>query len=274
VLLDRRAFGRAWQSDYLGMGIRKSSKILTIERGRTIMTTMKKMSAVLAVLLFMTGSALATDITEVVLGPGNGIITFTGLGATSPNELSLTLGNLNVPNFVLAGRGFGKGLLLGVNAPYKILTPQSDVITAVAPGLGTTSWLISQSAPEAFSWGPGGSLLTGTFNLVDFSQGAGLSGVFNDTGIFNMKITGGSEASIFGGIDNTASIDLILHFQSKKGQDISKLVNTTASYRASLSSGEVLPTPEPATLSLFGTGLLGISYVTRRRIRKVNPRNS
>jgi hypothetical protein len=232
---------------------------------------MRKLSAVLVVLLFMTGSAFATVITEVVLGPANGIITFGGLGLANPNELSIALGSPHVPNFVLAGRAIGTGsaaLPGNATAPYKIVTPTSDVITASPSGL-PGSWAIAQSGPEAFSWGKNGSLLTGTFNLVDFFQAPGTTvGVFNDTGIFNMTITGGSEAAIFGG--TSASIDLVLKFQSTG--NFQGLLGTNNSLRANLNSGEILPTPEPATLSLLRTGLLSISYVTRRRIRKVTSR--
>jgi hypothetical protein len=224
----------------------------------------------------MTGSAFATTITEVILGPARGIIAFTGLGAGNPNELSINLGNQSLANFVLAGRAVGTGaaaLPLNASAPYKIVTPTADAITASLASVGPllTTFNIAQSAPEAFSWGNNGSLLTGTFNLIDFTQAAALgTGTFNDTGIFNMTITGGSEAAVFGGTN--ASIDLVLKFTSNSHTALTNLLGTTNSQKANLSSGEILPTPEPATLSLLGTGLLAISYVTRRRIRKVTPR--
>jgi hypothetical protein len=87
--------------------------------------------------------------------------------------------------------------------------------------------------------------------------------LLNGQGIFNVTITGGSEAPSFGGVN--ASIDLVLNFQSTT--NVQSLLGTTKSIRSRLSSGEVLASPEPATLTLIGTGLLGIAGAMRRRAR-------
>ena len=226
-----------------------------------IMTTIKRVSAVLVVLLFMTGSIFATTITEISMGPASGSITFTGMGAANPTALSISLGS------VLAGRAIGTGLAAlpgNKPAPYTITIPTSEVITAWAGSPGY--WNITQSAPETFSWGTSGSLLTGTFNLIGFFQAPGSSvGILNDSGVFNLTITGGSEAAIFG---PNASIDLILKFRPTA--NIQALLGTTNSERGNLNSGEVLPTPEPATLALMGIGLIGIAGAMRRRARKAS----
>jgi hypothetical protein len=226
-----------------------------------MMTTIKRVSAVLVVLLFMTGSVFATALTEISMGTASGAITFKGMGTASSTDLSISFSS------VLAGRAIGKGLAAlpgNKSAPYTITTPTSDVITASAGPAGY--WNVTQSAPEIFSWGTGGSLLTGTFNLIGFFQGPGSGvGAFNDSGVFNLTITGGSEAAVFG---SNASIDLILRFQP--GANIQALLGTTNSERAVLNSGEVLTTPEPATLALMGTGLIGIAGAMRRRARKAS----
>jgi len=43
--------------------------------------------------------------------------------------------------------------------------------------------------------------------------------------------------------------------------------NSGTSVMGRLSSGEVVPTPEPTTLALFGTGILGLAGVIRRKAR-------
>lgn len=240
----------------------KSSSSLT--KG---MTTIKKVSAVLAVLVFMPSLVFATAITEISLGPASGIIKFTGKETLDPTDLSITLGSCGKrANCVLAGRaiGTGKAALPGNKpAPYTILTSKSDVITASDPSSVPGEWTITQSAPEAFNWGKNGSLLTGTFDLISLFQAPGSSvAVFNDEGIFNMVITGGSETFAFGG--PSASIDLIVKFQSTT--DLGKLLGTEKSVMTSrLSSGEILPTPEAGTLALMGAGLMGIAGLIRRR---------
>jgi len=108
----------------------------------------------------------------------------------------------------------------------------------------------------------GSGTLTGTVNLEQLSGGSirepELLGGFTATTVsgaflssFSPGITTPGDFTVF--LNNTINVDQV--FGGKKGAHV----------QGPISSGEILPTPEPANLGLVGTGLLMMAGVIRRR---------
>jgi PEP-CTERM motif len=120
-------------------------------------------------------------------------------------------------------------------------------------------------AVEDFSWASSGDAdaVTGSIKwtqLKDNSPNPDLIGF--------LDYTASGDAAFLAsfGTHRIAEIDIVFRNLSS-GILLDNLALTTNSETAVISSGEVVPTPvpEPASLALFGTGLLAMGWLTRRR---------
>jgi hypothetical protein len=161
------------------------------------------------------------------------------------------------PNPLTSG-AFGTGIFLS-SGPYSITAPSG--VTATGTLTGPDTWSISQTGSLLFSYGTSGSLLTGNLQLVDLSQSSSI-GTFNDQLVANLTITGGSLAGLFSPSGGIAQ--LIIDLPS--GVDLSTLT-TGQTETANVSEGSIYQTPEPGSMLLIGSGLLGLAGLVRRRRR-------
>jgi hypothetical protein len=222
---------------------------------------------------FATGLALALALgvaasaqSSIQLNGGAGqTVTFTGEGAGS-QTIGVTLGTCNLGGHcALSGTGTGSGALQSSGT----FTLDSKANSILLTSNGSGGYAASASAPIKFNLqgsasGQTGTLLSGTLNLLDFSQASGSSqGSFNSNLAANLDLKGGLLANIF-----TASGGVLsLNVQFPTSVNVSTLVGTNLSLAASLSAsgaGGISPTPEPGTLLLVGAGLLVLGVGLRR----------
>jgi uncharacterized protein (TIGR03382 family) len=143
--------------------------------------------------------------------------------------------------------------MYAINGSSIIGTLTYQCLTCVTP---INTWDISGPA-ASFSIG---TLLTGSLQLVDLSQ-TGRAGNFNYEGVANLDVTGGSDASLVGGIGKKIVVTLGITFPS--GANLADLAKG-ATLGANIGSA-VSPTPEPGSMALAGSGLLLLGWLVRRR---------
>ncbi len=211
----------------------------------------------------LAGVGTAKAQTEITITGGAGGVAFTGEGSSSTTQEKVTLGKCTGTTCVVKGTGSGTGMLASGPAKYTLTSTLGTIfMTLINATLG--EWSVTQTAPILFSYGTGGSLLTGDLNLLSFEQAPGShSGVFNYNGVADLTITGGSLAGAFTSAGGILTVDLIMHANN----NVMSVLGTRKTVGGSITGGQLLPTPEPnaAAIFLLGAGMLLAGSLLRRR---------
>jgi hypothetical protein len=184
------------------------------------------------------------------------------LGASTSGDVSFAptgSGNVNMQFVSVQGAATGEGGLASISGTYSF--------TDASPsGVGLT--LVSSTPPSAlydatgtidFSITSGANLLLqGNMDLIDVDQV--FSNLYTDSSVVgNVTITGGSDANLFLTSEaGTSGLTINL------GGGVF-LPTLSSSTTGSISNGFIDPTPEPASMLLFGTGLLAVAGILRRK---------
>jgi hypothetical protein len=217
---------------------------------------MRRLSLILSVftLAVTLGSMTASAQTGVDLSTSSSSgITFVSTGS----------GNLSM-GAAIFGSAVGIGSLLGDNGFYSMMSaspitltlgPKLSPIFADYTASGTLNFEIT-SKPG----GGGTDLLSGTLSLVDLAQ-VFSTGMTNTSAVLNLVITGGTLESFYSGKTGIGQLTINLSglgfLPSLSGSGSTKLGSATL---------DALPTPEPWSMLLFGTGLVLFGIVLRRRL--------
>lgn len=224
---------------------------------------MRKAFVVLAVTMLLAIGSLPAGATSnsITLGSAHGGATFTGTG--SSNSINLDFGTCVSSTCTLSGVAFGTGMFQS-SGTYSITSPSNIDLELTDPttGLWTAN---TQGNSIAFNYGTGGSLLTGTLNLLQFQEISP-----NKTNGNNWYLTSASVTITGGSLDITPGMTLQLFF-NKVPLYFNNLLgpgNAGKSEVADYGHGGLSGTPEPATLLLLGSGFLLVGLAVRVRLRR------
>lgn len=209
--------------------------------------TMKVAASMVVVCMLVMLGSLSARADEITLG-GSGTTPVFSFGS-GPTPIAVTvLTSCGATTACFEGAAID---LLGNSGTYELDANGVTIqLTGTAP-----QYTVTQSAPISFSFVNGATTyLTGNLELDSLGV-VGSTGNFNDDLVGNLQITGGTLDSLFPSGILGLTIDL------PSGKTIG-----TGTVDATLSSGEI-NAPEPASLSLFGIGLLGFAFLFRKRIR-------
>ncbi len=216
---------------------------------------MKKLALAVALLALITVTATgawanAVQITLSSSSPGS--VVFTGTGS-SPQVIFAFTGTCGTHSNCISGHALldpagivGTYQLWMAGSPQTLTGGPSDY----AVGMSFPMWLYAD-----FSGAGYGTLLT----QVDLTNAfGGTSGAPSFEGTF------GNSTSTIPAFGLSGTIDFTVKLQGSPS--ISTLGSGTT-VKGFLSSGELVPTPEPASLALLGTGVLGLAGLIRRKMK-------
>ena len=194
----------------------------------------------------------------------------TGIALSTSSTSGITFMSTGGGNLSLAAGVFGSaaglGGLLGSTGFYSLsgapialtLGPSLSPVFAEYTASGTLNFEIT-SMPG----GLGTNLLSGTLKLVDLIQAA-TTGMTNTSSVADMTITSGSLKGDYPGLTGISKLTINLaglgFLPSLSGAKSTKLSGATL---------DALPTPEPWSMLLYGSGLVLIGLVLRRRLAPI-----
>ena len=144
---------------------------------------------------------------------------------------------------------------------YLMTTPSQTAFT-LTPGTVAGSYTVSQAAPVAFSYTSSGGTLTGTLQFASATDSAvNSSGVSLVLLVGTLTVTGGSLAADLP--------DTTMVLQLSQYNSLASLLNGTGTLTTQVDFGSI--TPEPASIFLFGSGLLGLGFLLRQRRNRKGP---
>jgi hypothetical protein len=208
---------------------------------------MKKLFLMVILLASLLVLPFAAHATSITIGSSGSAITFTGNGA----------GSVGVSTSGLSGNAFFDSDALGTYALGA---------TSFTAGPQSSSLFPAGANSESFSFtGGDGDSLTGTIHWTVIQDNTPQPKFF---GLLTIGTRSGDAAFTSNFSGPTANIDFITNALSSGGT-LDQLALTTNSATATVSAGEVNPVPEPGTLALFGSGLVALGGLIRRKLLQV-----